>query len=191
MSRSAPLAVGLSVDEFMAYDTPDGKAELVRGELRMSPSPGGSHGIVVTVLVARLFVHVDARQLGRVMTNVGFELVQLPRTVRAPDVAFIRADRLPPGGIGSGPMRVAPDLAVEVVSPSETPARLREKLDDYRVSGVPLVWLIDPIARGATIIEGDLPPRQIGERDALSGGVVIPGFRCEIHDLFDGLAWAG
>src|SRR5437899_1434212 len=123
MSRSAPLAVGLSVDEFMAYDTPDGKAELVRGELRMSPSPGGPHGMVMSALNARLFVYVDARKLGRILTNACFELVELPRTVRAPDIAFVRADRLPPGGIGSGPMRVAPDLAVEVASPSETPAR--------------------------------------------------------------------
>lgn len=188
MSRSTPLAVGLSVDEFMAYDAPDGKAELVRGELRMSPSPGGRHGIVVVALIERLAAFVRSRKLGRIMTNVGFELVQLPRTVRAPDIAFVRAEHLPAGGIDSGPMRVAPDLAVEVVSPSETRARLREKLDDYRISGVPLVWLIDPIARTVTIIDGTLPPRELGESDVLTGGVVIPGFRCEIRELFDGLA---
>src|SRR5438132_9364800 len=86
MPPSVPLAVGLSVDEFMAYDTPDGKAELVRGELRLSPSPGGPHGLVVAALAARLFAYVEARRLGRILTNASFELVRLPRTVRAPDI---------------------------------------------------------------------------------------------------------
>jgi Uma2 family endonuclease len=190
MSRSAPLAVGLSVDEFMAYDTPDGKAELVRGELRMTPSPGGRHGIVIGLLIARLVVYVEGRKLGRIFSNAGFELLELPRTLRAPDVAYVRANRLPAGGIADGPMRLAPDLVVEVISPSETDARLGEKLDDYRTAGVRLIWLIDPIARTVTVIERDLPTEELGEDDALSGAQVIPGFRCEIHELFDGLARA-
>src|SRR5438045_1438448 len=82
MSRSAPLAVDLSVDEFMAYDTPDGKAELVRGELRMTPSPGGGHGVIVTALITRLGAYVDGRKLGRIFSNTGFELLESSRQAR-------------------------------------------------------------------------------------------------------------
>jgi Uma2 family endonuclease len=187
MSRSAPLAIGLSVDAFMAYDTPEGKAELVRGELRMSPSPGGGHGVVVIAVIRRLW-YLEDRGLGRVLTNVGFELLQLPRTVRAPDVAFVHSARLPSGGIGPGPMRVTPDLAVEVVSPNETRSRLEEKLDDYRACAVPLVWVIDPAARTVRIIEDDLTPQLLGEGDTLTGGTVIPDFRCDVGELFEGIA---
>lgn len=187
MARSAPLAIGLSVDDFMAYDTPEGKAELVRGELRMSPSPGGRHGVVVTAILRRL-LYLEDRGLGRLLINVGFELLQLPRTVRAPDVAFVYSARLPSGGIGPGPMRVTPDLAVEVVSPSETRSRLEEKLDDYRACGVPLVWVIDPAARTVSVIEGDLTPQLLREGGALTGGMVLPDFRCNVGDLFRGLA---
>jgi Uma2 family endonuclease len=186
MSRSAPLAVGLSVDEFMAYDTPDGKAELVRGELRLSPSPGGRHGVVMSTIIRRL-MYLEDRGLGRILANAGFELVELPRTVRAPDIAFVRTERLPAAGIDDGPMRVGPDLAVEVVSPSETRARRKEKLDDYRISNVPLVWLIDPRKRTVTIIEGNLALRLLGEGDSFDGGLVIPDFSCKVADLFAGL----
>jgi Uma2 family endonuclease len=188
MSRSATLAVGLSVDEFMAYDTPDGKAELVRGELRVTPPPGAGHGGVIVELIVRLKTYVDAHKLGRVLTNVGFELLQLPRTVRAPDVSFVRQDRLPVGGLGAGLLRLAPDLAVEVVSPSETRALRAEKLDDYRDSSVPLAWVIDPTTRTVMIVEGNLARRVLVEGDSFDGGVVIPDFSCRVSDLFEGLA---
>jgi len=187
MSRAANARVMLTVDEFLVYDVPDGKAELVRGELRMSPSPGGRHGAVVTAITRRL-LYLEDRGLGRLLSNAGFELVKLPKTVRAPDLAFVRADHLPPGGIGDGPMQVSPDLAVEVVSPSDTHARIRERLDDYRTSSVPLVWLVDPRRRTVTVIEGDRPPLVLGEQDALDGGTVIPDLRCKVGEFFQGLS---
>jgi Uma2 family endonuclease len=188
MSRPAVLATNLSVDEFLAYPTPDGNAELVRGEIRVSRWPGAAHGSVVAEIFGRLFNHVTERRLGRLFTNAGFELLELPRTVRVPDIAFVRADRLPADGLGPRPLRIAPDLAVEVLSPSETRARIREKLDDYRASRIPLVWLIDPRARTVTVVEGELPDRRLGESDTLDGGEVVRGFSCEIRELFVGLA---
>lgn len=187
MSHAANARVMLTVDEFLVYDAPDGKAELVRGELRMSPSPGARHAAVITEILIRLGTYVRGHRLGRVFSNGGFELLALPRTVRAPDVAFVRAERLPLEGIGPGFLRVAPDLAIEVVSPSETRARLREKLDDYRASHTPLVWLIDPRTRTVTVIEGDQPVRHLAQADVLSGGSVVPGFTCAISELFVGI----
>jgi Uma2 family endonuclease len=187
MSRSANARVMLTVDEFLAYDLPDGKAELVRGELRVSPPPGSRHSAVITAILSRIATYVRTNRLGIVFTNGGFELLELPRTVRAPDVAFVRADRLPPEGVGPGLLRLAPDLAVEVISPTETRARVREKLEDYRTSRIPLVWLIDPQTRTVTVIEREQPSRDLGASDLLEGGDVIPGFSCAIAELFEGV----
>jgi Uma2 family endonuclease len=88
-------AVMLSVDEFSVYDTPDGKAELVRGELRLNPPPSFRHGRVIATIAQRLMSYVNSHGLGVVAVNAGFELVELPRTVRSPDLAFLRSDRVP------------------------------------------------------------------------------------------------
>ena len=187
MSQPTHAVGNLSVEEFAVYDTPEGRSELVRGEVQMTPWPGGRHGVVVMRLAARLNLHVESRRLGEVVVGTSFELIQLPRTVRAPDIAFVHADRLPLGGVGPGFMRIAPDLAIEVVSTSERRARLQGKLDDYRASGVPLVWVIDPAARTATIHANSAPIERLTEHDALDGGTVIAGFRVPIDELFVGV----
>lgn len=186
--RSAQSSVKLSVEEFEVYPTPDGKAELVRGELRLSPPPGSPHGLVVARVAQLLSNHVMERRLGAVLTDAGFELLQLPRTVRAPDIAFVRADRLPARGISRGFLRMAPDLDVEVVSPSETRKELEEKLSDYRASGVPVVWVIDPEERTVRVIAGARTVQLLVKHETLDGGSVVPGFSCGVAELFVGLA---
>lgn len=188
MRQPAPAANDLSVEEFLLYPTPEGKAELVRGELRMSPPTGGRHGVVQMAILMRLANFVESRGLGRVFVDAGFELVALPRTVRAPDAAFVRGDRIHAGDIGPAFLRMPPDLAVEVLSPSETPKRLQEKLDDYRVAGVALVWVIDPRRRTVMIVSRDAPTRWLSEDDVLDGGSVVLGFSCPVRELFIGLA---
>ena len=135
----------MTVDEFMVYPSPDGvKTELVRGELRMSPPPGGSHGCAGSNLLARLMAHVIPHRLGRVFGDgVGYELLQLPRTVRVPDASYVHADRPPASGVGPGLLRFAPDVAIEVLSPSETKTGVQEKIDDYVSGGTTLIWVVD------------------------------------------------
>jgi Uma2 family endonuclease len=117
-SGAPPL---MTVDEFLVHDFPDGRAELVRGEPRVNPPAGGPHALIATNLLRLLMRHVDDYGLGLVFGDgAGFELRALPHTVRAPDVSFIRSDRIPANGIGPGFLRMAPDLAVEILSPSET-----------------------------------------------------------------------
>lgn len=187
MAQRAPAATDLTIDEFMVLDTPEGKAELVRGELRLTPSPGPRHGVVVANLTFLLGQYVRSTGSGRVLTESCYELVQLPRTVRAPDVSFVRTERLPAGGLGDAQLKIAPDLAVEILSPSETAARLDEKLEDYAASRVPLVWVIDPERRSVRVIAVEAPVRWLREGDTLDGGSTIPGFACPVSDLFVGL----
>jgi Uma2 family endonuclease len=182
-------AVMMTAEEFLAYPLPDAKGELVRGELRVTPPAGGPHGVAVANLVFMVSTHVRAGGIGRVFGDgIGYELLRLPRTVRVPDASFVRTDRLPPDGLGPGLVKLAPDIAVEVLSPSETASELEEKLDDYLVSGTPLIWVVDPIRRTVMIVSADAPVRWLHEGDTLDAGTVIPGFTCAVSDIFEGIA---
>ena len=181
----------LTAEEFLTTALPRdaGKAELVRGELRVSPPAGGPHGVAAANLVVLLATNVRRNALGRVFADgVGYELIRLPRTVRVPDASFVRAERLPEAGIGPGLLKLAPDLAVEVLSPSETASELEEKLDDYLVSGTRLIWVVDPVRRTVMIVSNDAPVRWLRESDTLDGGAVVAGFSCAVAEIFEGIS---
>ena len=182
-------ATVMTVEEFLSTDVPEGKAELVRGELRVTPPPGAPHGMAAINLVFMLGDYVRQRGLGCVFgDSFGYELVRLPHTVRVPDASFVRADRLPKDGVGPGLLKFAPDLAIEVLSPSETASDLEEKLDDYTIAGTPLIWVVDPVRRTVRVIADDAPVRWLREGDTLDGGKTIPGFSCAVSDIFKGIA---
>ncbi len=181
----------MTPDEFLEYPylLSDGKAELVRGNLYVFPPPGGPHGRTTTNLVVLLSNYVEPRALGWVFgDSVGYELVALPRTVRVPDLSFVQAGRIPSAGIEEGLLKFAPDLAVEVLSPWERKTKLEEKLDDYRVSGTPLVWVVDPRRRTVMVVASNASRRLLNETDMLDGGTVVPGFACRVTELFKGIA---
>ncbi len=179
----------MTADEFLLHSVPDAKAELVRGELRVTPPAGGPHACVQSNLLARLIAYVEPRGLGRVFGDgAGYLLLELPHTVRVPDASFVRSDRFPAEGIGPGLLRFAPDLAVEVLSPSESASELDEKLEDYRACGTPLIWVVDPARRTVMIVANDAPVRWLSKGDTLDGGEILPGFSCEVVELFQGLA---
>ena len=179
----------VTIDEFLRLRLPDGKAELVRGEVRVTPPAGGPHGVAASNLIHHLSVHVRQHRLGSVFgEGLGYELVRLPHTVRVPDGSFVRADRLPPAGLGPGLVKLAPDLAVEVLSPSETASALQEKLDDYEIAGTLLVWVVDPVRRAIMIVPSDARVRWLHEEDTLDGGEIVPGFTCPVADIFAGIA---
>jgi len=162
----------LTADEFFAIaDTDDARLELVRGEVRSVNPAGGAHGAVGANPFERLAPYVRARRLGRCFGDgTGFLLPLAPglqrhsrdgcarETVRSPDVAFVRAHRVPPRGFGRGWVRFAPDFAVEVLSPSETTSNTEEKLADYRAAGTALLWAIDPATRLVTVYAAGAPP---------------------------------
>ncbi|HEX4682045.1 MAG TPA: Uma2 family endonuclease [Gemmatimonadaceae bacterium] len=179
----------MTPEEFMAHPVPDGKAELVRGELRVTPPPGGPHGLAATNLLYLIESFARPRKLGRAFSDgTGYELLRLPRTVRMPDVSFVRAQRLPKEGVGPGLLRLAPDLVVEVLSPAETAWELQEKLDDYAAAGTSLIWVVDPQRRTVMIVAANAPLQWLHEADTLDGSDVIRGFACAVSDIFEGIA---
>ena len=114
----------------------------------MSPV-GGSHGHTVIKLGGRMDAFVTPRRLGKVFTELGFILARDPDTVRAPDIAFVSAERLGPV-IPVGYIEGAQDLAVEVLSPDDRMSEIQEKVREYLSAGARLVWVVDPQNRAVT-----------------------------------------
>ena len=130
--------------------------------------------------------HCRANMLGWVFpADVGFQCFpDRPRTLRKSDAAFIRTGRLPNEQIPDGHIRIAPDLAVEVVSPSDLAYEVDEKVNAYLKAGVRLVWVVNPHIRTVLIYRSDGSVGLVREADELSGEDVVPGFRCPVALIF-------
>ena len=166
---------------------PRGKCryELVKGELFEMPPAGGTHGSVAMRIGALLSVHARANQLGEVFAaETGYILRRDPDTVWATDASFIAKDRLPPGELPPGYFDIMPDLAVEVLSPNDRPGEVQDKVDDWLRAGVRLVWVINPATRSAMVHQPLSDPQEVAEGGSLDGADVIPGFTCQIRELF-------
>lgn len=174
----------VTAEELEHFPPDDRRYELVEGRIvKMSPV-GYLHGRTVVRFASLLERHVRAGRLGEVLTEVGFKLRSKPDTVRAPDVAFIRRERIPtvdPRGFWSGP----PDLAVEVLSPEDTASEIRAKTSEYLACDTQLVLVIDPDERTATVYSPTTSPATRGVDDELDLARVVPGFICRVRDIFE------
>lgn len=175
----------LSLEEFERLPEEEGKGELVRGRVVREPPAGMEHGRIAARLAALLQRFVREKKLGEIFgAETGFVLDEDPPTVRAPDVAFVARGRLPEGDLPTGFGRLAPDLTVEIVSPSNTAAEIRAKVLDYLDAGTRAVWVVDPATRTVEVCRSREEIRILREADDLEGGDVLPGFRIEVSELF-------
>jgi len=180
----------MTADEFFADPDVPELAELVDGEVVTLTTPPPIHGWISGNVYDALSAHVRPRGLGRVFgDNVPYTLGS--HKVRVPDVSFIRTERGPGPPPRRGGWPLAPDLAVEVLSPSDTHAVVRRKLADYFGAGTPLVWLVDPDEWGVEVHTPDAAARWIDESGTLDGGAVLPGFSVPVADIFRGVARDG
>jgi len=160
-----------------------GRCELIRGELRMMLPAGDEHGRIIVELTRAVANHVSAQQLGILHgAETGFKLSRDPDTVRAPDLAFTRAERASPPVRGFVPG--APDLAVEVLSPDDRPGYVREKVAEWLEAGTLAVWVVDPRKRTVTVHETERGVSVFGETDLVPGGDLLPGFELNVRDMF-------
>ena len=180
-------SVRLTADDLWRMAPAEVRRELVNGELVEMPLNNARHGEVATVLIHALFEHARKCGGGKVMSEVGFVL-QLPydlEQVRCPDLAFISDARLGgrplPEKFFPGP----PDLAVEILSPSDASVYVQQKVRDYLEAGVRLVWLFAPQSKSATVYRADGSARLLRERDSLEGEDVLPGFTFRLSELYD------
>ena len=116
--------------------------------------------------------------------ETGFKLASNPDVVRAPDVAFIRRDRVEEVGDVEGYWPGAPDPAVEVISPSDTYAEVQEKVFDWLEAGTKMVILVMPRKRAVTVYRSLTDIVMLTEHDLLDGGDVVPGWKLSVRELF-------
>lgn len=180
---SAPTL--MTAKQLAKLSIPNKSVELVRGHLIVCEPPGYQHGDVAARALVAIAVHVNKHRLGRVLAaETGFHIFRDPDTVRGPDVAFVSAER-EPKRFPSSFAEFAPDLAVEVLSPSDRRGKVNEKIADWLAAGTSLVWAIDPKRRTARVCRADGTESLLTAEDSLDGEDVLPGFSVSLSELVD------
>ena len=136
-------------------------------------------------LLIELGNFIKPRRLGTlVASDSGVWLERDPDTVREPDIAFTSVERLPLGEDVPGYAEVAPDLVVEIASPSDTRREVHDKARMWLSHGVRLVWVVHPETRTVDVHQADRDTATVGEDDFLDGLDVLPGFACAVRAVF-------
>jgi Uma2 family endonuclease len=183
----------MTVDELLALPQDEWMYELVEGRLVRMPASGGEASRIAARLVAALIVFVEPGNLGAVTGADGeYDLTQpgdAHETALAPDLAFVRAERVPPRGTPEyqRAWRVAPDIVAEVVSPNQSRPGMADKARRYLAAGVRLVWIIWPRYQQADVWRPGAdrqPEAKLSLGDALDGLDVLPGFAYPLERLF-------
>jgi Uma2 family endonuclease len=173
-----------SIKDFMSLPDDGNRYELVKGELVEMPPAGEEHGSIGITLSSELRYFVKANQLGRVYgADTGFIIDPELGTVRAPDVAFVKTERIVRT---KEAIPHPPDLAVEVISPSDRLIEVEDKVAEYLEAGVALIWVINPRRKEVYVYRVNSNQRtKLTLEDTLDGEKIIPGFSLAIKDLFE------
>jgi Uma2 family endonuclease len=184
MSTALATKTHYTPEELLAM--PDGKRYELVGGLLVERNMGLESSWVGGRLHSRLDRFCEEHDLGWALpADDGYQCFRHdPGLVCRHDVSFIRRGRLPGESLPTGWGRIPPDLVVEVVSPNDSVGELEQKLDDYQKAGVPLVWVVNTRSRTVMVYRGDGSVSRLRESDELTGGEVIPGFRCPVRDIF-------
>jgi len=184
-TSSPPAAPLLTAAEFMArYEHIH--AELVKGVVKEYPVPGFKHGAVCSRIDRLLGNHVEANDLGRTATNdTWLQTGHDPDTIRGADILFVSYERLPKGPMPEGLLTVAPDLIVEVRSPTDRWTAVFVKVGEYLSAGVRVVVILDPTTETASVYRADELQQIFHNGDALVIPDVLPGFSVPVRRLFE------
>ncbi len=172
--------------ELMSLPKVGGKYELVEGELRVTPA-GHPHESIVMEIAAEMKLFVKKHRLGRVWaSNLGYWMKN--GNLRSPDVSFVEESRFRSMTRDSeGFLYGAPDLSVEILSPSNTVKAMEEKAVEYFENGSKIVWIVNPDDQTVLILRPDGSEKVLNVRDILDGEDVIPGFSLVVSELFEDL----
>ncbi len=176
----------ITAEEFIELPDPkDGsKLELVKGEIVAMPPTGYEHGQVQANVAFLIMAFLKTNPIGRVVIESGVITERGPDTVRGPDISYYSIEKVPRDRRIVGYHELPPDLCVEVLSPSNTKKQLRDKIKEYFTAGVRMVWVVDPDDRTVTVLTSLNPGHPLREPSELDGGDVLPGFKCQVSELF-------
>jgi Uma2 family endonuclease len=161
---------------------PEKSYEIVDGQAEEKEMAGARHGRVVMRLGARLEMHAEQHQLGGIYgPDTTF---QIGRNERLPDLAFVSAARMPEDGEPEGLWPIAPDLAIEVISPNDLWEKVQSKVQEYFAAGVRQVWLVSWQQRTVSIYDSPTHVTILTEEDTLTSVALLPDFSCRVSDIF-------
>jgi Uma2 family endonuclease len=161
---------------------PEKLYEIVDGQPEEKEMAGARHSGVGVRLITKLNLFVESNQLGGVYGPDATFLIR--GNDRLPDVSFVSIARMPPEGEPEGKWEIAPDLAVEIVSPNDIQEKVSDKILDYLAVGVKQVWLISPKHRSVTIFRSQTDVQVFAGDSELVSEDLLPGFRCRLSDIF-------
>ena len=169
------------------FNMPDDgyRYELVRGKLRKIALAGQYHGEHAGTVFVSLHIYVRTNGLGKTYAaETGFKIGSNPDHVRAPDAAFVSRERLEAIGEGPGYWPAAPDLAIEVISPSDRYTEVAEKVRDWLDAGTRMVVVVNSRRREVAVYLPGEDPDTLTEDDVLDGGDVVPGWTIPVREIF-------
>ncbi len=161
---------------------PEREYEIVNGKPEVKEMAGARHGGVAARLLIKVGAYVVANELGGIYTPDTTFTIGLNQ--RLPDISFVAAERIPEDGEPEGIWQIAPDLAVEVASPNDSLEAVRNKVREYFTAGVREVWLVVPGAKEVHVYTAPNSGRILSEADELTSENLLPGFRCQLSDIF-------
>ena len=175
----------LTADDLLLLYSKGVRGELIRGVLSETMPAGEMHGKVVMRLGRLLGNYIEPRQIGTLIgSDAGVLLETDPDTVREPDIAYFSVQKLPLDAANPGFSQVAPDLVVEMSSPSDSHREVNDKAMMWLRHGVRLVWLVHPATRTVEVHHGGSRGPTLVDGNTLDGGDVLPGFTCAVSDIF-------
>ncbi len=186
-----PSTDAMTAEQLLEYDTRGLRTELVRGRLVVREPAGYQHGSIAARVLVCIATYLERDRVARAAVHplgevlaaeTGFTLQRQPDTVRASDVAFVTWERIPSASTGFA--ELAPDLAVEVLSPGDRPGEVLAKVADWLTAGSALVWVIDPARRLARVYRADGSEAIVDASSALEGDDTLSGFCMPMASLF-------
>jgi Uma2 family endonuclease len=175
----------MSAEELLRLPDDGNRYELIAGELVVMSPSRWEHGLIAGQIASLLGAYLLGKNLGRLLVaEPGFILSRDPDTVRVPDVAFVSNERLEQVADPSKFAEVAPDLAVEVISPSDSFSYVEEKARMWLDAGTRMVLLVDPASRTVYVYRGSGRVATLSEQDTLDAAEAVPGWKVPVREFF-------
>lgn len=160
-----------------------GRYEIVYGEMRERTMPNPQHGRIQAIIAAKLYIYTEQTNSGVVYTETNFEFAK--NLTRVPDIAFISFENFPKEGEEKGSRwHIPPDLAIEVISPTDIYEDVLEKITEYFTFGVKQVWIISPENKTLTVYHSLKQISVFGKEDELICQDILPNFRLQLSEIF-------